>query len=186
MKRIVIAGPECCGKTTLSEALAANMGGVLVQEFARTYLAAIERAYEQDDLLTIAKGQLDAEQTARVKSRLQANTKYSARFKIKSNHKQLIVCDTDLRTLRIWSLEKYDAVHDWIEKTIAETKTDLYLLCKPDMVWEADPQRENPDDRDRLYELYKADLEASGQKFVEVEGTPEKRLLAAMRAVDRL
>ena len=188
MKRIVVIGPESSGKTTIAEHIAAHYGCVLVTEFARDYLDYLQRPYEQEDLLTIAQGQTDAEQSARVKIRLKANSKFSSRFKTKAQPTDLIICDTDLRVIRVWSMWKYNSCEAWIETQIKTIKTDLYLLCKPDIPWMPDPLRENPDPADlqALYELYKADLERDGQKYVEIEGDGKVRLAAAVRAVSRV
>ncbi len=186
MKRIVVIGPESTGKTTLAEYLSKHFNTVLVTEFARDFLTYLDRPYEVEDLLTIAKGQHDQEQTARVKVRLKANSKFSSRFKTKATPNDLVVCDTDLRVIRIWSQRKYGICDPWIEKQIGENKTDLYLLCKPDIPWVPDDLRENPDDLEELYEQYKKDLKADGQKFVEVSGDGKARIDIAIRAVSRI
>ena len=168
MKRVVVIGPESTGKTDLAEALSKHFGTVLVSEFAREFLTYLDRPYEQGDLLTIAKGQSDAEQSARVKLRLKANAKFSSRFKTKAAPADLMICDTDLRVIRIWSLVKYGVCEPWIDLQIAQCKTDLYLLCKPDLPWTPDPLRENEHDLAALYEKYKQDLIADAQQFVEM------------------
>lgn len=61
MKKVVVIGPESTGKSTLSEQLANHYQTVWVPEFARGYLETLGRAYNQDDLLRIAEGQLQLE-----------------------------------------------------------------------------------------------------------------------------
>ena len=55
-KKIVITGPESCGKTTckfLAEIYNCN----IAHEFARKYLKNLNRKYVYEDLLKIGKGQ---------------------------------------------------------------------------------------------------------------------------------
>ena len=186
MKRIVVIGPESTGKTTLAEHLSKHFSTVLVTEFARDFLTYLDRPYEEEDLLTIAKGQQDQEQSARIKVRLKANAKFSSRFKTKATPSDVVICDTDLRVIRIWSQRKYGMCDPWISKQIDENKADLYLLCKPDIPWVADDLRENPNDLEELYQCYKYDLERDGQKFVEISGDGKARIEMAVRAINRV
>lgn len=168
VKKVVLTGPESTGKTTLAQQLAAHFGAHWAPEFAREYLENLNRPYEQNDLLAIAKGQI------RLENRL-----------LKKSEK-LLFCDTDLITVKIWSEFKYGACHPWVLKTIAERQYDLYLLCVPDFPWQPDPQRESPFDRDRLFRMYKENLLASGKQFVEISGAGKERFDFAARQIQRL
>jgi NadR type nicotinamide-nucleotide adenylyltransferase len=186
MKKIVLIGPESTGKTTLAAKLAKQLNTVWVPEFSRDFLPTLDRPYEEEDLITIAKGQMDYEQDARMKMRMKQNAKFGIGFKLKQSHGSLMICDTDLRVLRIWSQLKYGQCHPWIQQQIADAETDLYLLCKPDLPWEPDPLRESPDSLQELYEMYKEDLIRDSQPFAEVEGIGEARLRSALRALNDL
>ena len=61
MKKVVITGPECTGKTSLAKALANHYNTRWVPEFARDFLNNLDRPYVEEDLLEIAKGQLNLE-----------------------------------------------------------------------------------------------------------------------------
>ena len=188
MKRIVLTGPESTGKTTLAEQLAKHYSSIHVAEFAREFLNILDRPYEQPDLLSIAKGQIDADRSAQLRLRIKTNAKYSSRFRTKSIAQDILICDTDLRTIRLWSMVKYGSCHDWIEKQLTEATVDLYLLCRPDLEWQPDPLREvqSPEEWKMLYEAYKTDLERDAQPFVEIGGTGRIRFEAAIRAINRL
>jgi nicotinamide riboside kinase len=58
MKKIVVLGPECTGKSTLCEQLATYYKGDWCPEFAREYLKDNGKDYTFQDLLKIAHGQL--------------------------------------------------------------------------------------------------------------------------------
>ena len=62
LKKIVVIGPESTGKSTLCGYLADYYNTLWCPEFAREYLLENGTTYTVDDLIKIAKGQLDAEQ----------------------------------------------------------------------------------------------------------------------------
>ena len=167
MIKIVLTGPESSGKTTLGRQLADHFQTNYVSEYARQYLNGIERDYEKKDLIEIAKKQIESE------SILDPH----------SNH--LLFCDTDLITIKVWSDYKYKETAPWILQQIDRRYYDLYLLCVPDIPWEEDPQRENPDDRDALFEIYKNTLLEYNKNFVEIKGSFEERLNTAIEQVNQ-
>ena len=54
-------------------------------------------------------------------------------------------------------------------------------MCKPDITWQADVQRENPNDRNELFEIHKDELERLGHKYFIIEG--EERLQQAIQKI---
>jgi NadR type nicotinamide-nucleotide adenylyltransferase len=166
-KKIVIIGPESTGKSTLTAALASHFGEPWVPEFAREYLEKLDRPYEYDDLLDIAKGQISLEE------------------KKLGDAKKFLFCDTDLHVLKVWSESKYKRVHPWILDQIKVRKYDFYLLTDIDIPWEADPQREHPEPemREYFYNLYKSLLERNGTPFQVVWGDQETRFSQALKYI---
>jgi hypothetical protein len=61
LKKIVIIGPESTGKSILCQQLADHYGTAWCPEYAREYLLKKGLAYQYEDLLEIAKGQLALE-----------------------------------------------------------------------------------------------------------------------------
>ena len=170
MLRVVVIGPESTGKSTLSEWLAAHYETMWVPEYARQYIEELPRPYEQEDLLEIAKGQLALE---------------AEREKLAN---RLLICDTDLHVIKVWSEHKYGNCDPWILAAIAERRYDLYLLTYIDIPWEDDPQREHPDPEMRQYffNVYKEIVQSSGIPWVEIRGSFEARQEAAVKAIDGL
>jgi nicotinamide riboside kinase len=140
---IVVTGPESSGKTTLVNRLKADYGIPIVPEFARTYLEQKGKDYNFSDLEVIGKCQNIQEQVA--------HSKYP-----------YIICDTDIVTIDIWSMEVFSNSILLPNKNV---ELKHYLLCKPDIPWKHDPLRENPSDRDRLFDVYKKYLEGKGLSF---------------------
>jgi len=147
MLKIIVTGAESSGKTTLCKALSTHFEIPFTEEYAREYLNNLESDYTQSHLLEIAKRQLLSEHNAQI-------------------------LDTDLITIKIWSEYKYGGCDNWILEQIEQQKSErrFYLLCKPDIPWEADKQRENPNDRAELFEIYKTELESLGHTYFVVEG----------------
>lgn len=170
MLKVVVIGPESTGKSTLSGQLAAHYQTMWVPEYARQYLEALSRPYEQSDLLHIAKGQLAQEDQLAA----QAN--------------RLLICDTDLHVIKVWSEHKYGNCDPEILQIIQDRKYDLYLLTYIDIPWEEDPQREHPDPamREYFYNVYRELVMASGVPWVEIRGSLEERIASAIAAVDKL
>jgi len=169
-KKVVVIGPESTGKSTLSEILAARLGTSWVPEYARGYLEVLGRPYNEDDLLIIAKGQINTED------------------ELTQQVKQLLICDTDLNVIKVWSEHSYHRCASWVLEEIAERRYDLYLLTYIDTVWEDDPLREHPDDNMRSYffNQYKDIVMNSGVPWVELSGSIDERLAVALNAIQLL
>ncbi len=166
--KIVITGPESTGKTTLSTALANHFGCQRVEEYARQYIDQLDRPYQATDLLAIARGQLDLEEEA-----------------IKKGG-DLLVCDTDLLTIKIWSEFKYGHCDPWILDQIHQREYDWYFLCGTDVPWTFDPQREHPEQREELFAIYNQELRDFRKGFMELYGNEAKRATKAIEQIDAL
>lgn len=166
--KIVLTGPESTGKSTLAKKLASHYKTVCVPEYARSYIAALKRPYEAEDILKIAKGQLELEDS----------------FLHKTN--QILFCDTALIVPKIWSEVAYGRSPEWIENQIINRSYNLYLLMRPDITWKPDPQREHPYFRNELFEMYKSVLQRLHTPYLIIEGNYEQRFLTARQAIDNL
>ena len=162
MKKVVITGPESSGKSTLCKHLSESLFIPHVREYAREYIAALDRTYDQSDLLHIAKGQLDLEKD------------------ILSQTPSFLICDTDLLTIIIWSEYKYGSCDSDIIRLLNDNLPDLYLLVAPDFPWVEDPQRENPADREELFSIYQKEIEDLEVPYKVISGTESERLEIAM------
>ena len=164
MKKLIITGPEATGKTTLARQLAGELATLWVPEYARTYLEG-RQGYVEADLLEIARGQQKREQAYALEAC------------------GVLVCDTSLEVIYVWSEYRYGRVHPWIVNQLSADPGDLYLLCYPDLPWEPDPLRENPHDRDALFGRYMQLLEHFGLAYSVIKGFGEVRALEAVRTI---
>ena len=94
-----------------------------------------------------------------------------------ANHtNQLLVSDTDLTVVMVWSLYKYNKVHPTIEHLFQSEKFDLLFLCDIDTPWVFDPLREHPNERKEILALYKKILNENNRDFILLSGSIEERL----------
>lgn len=168
MISIAFTGPECSGKTTLAQALSEQVNGVFVPEYVRSFFEDRSTSYNKNDLDIIAKGQLQAIESAK-----------------KENPTTLLV-DTEMLVMKIWSQEKFNRVSEFIQQAYQDQAYDLMVLCKPDIPYEADELRENPSDRDRLYAIYLSELLNANQRFIEVQGSLDQRIQQVMKEFQKL
>ncbi|WP_114790217.1 AAA family ATPase [Niabella yanshanensis] len=184
IKKIVIIGPESTGKSTLCEQLAAHYNSVWCPEYAREYLLQNGTNYTFDDLATIAKGQvaLEDEYVERVRSQKLSNIRHPA-----SKFQPLFI-DTDMYVMKVWCEFVFGQCHRFILDEIVARKYDLYLLCNTDLPWTRDELREYPDleTRETLFKMYKDLLVNQSTPWVEIKGSNDDRLKAAIDATEKL
>jgi nicotinamide riboside kinase len=179
MNRVVVTGPESTGKTTLAYQLAEHFKVPCVSEAARLHLAAQENPhYEYKDLSVIAYKQLVIE-----------NVSWEFETTDELAKIPFIVCDTDLITIKIWSNEVFGKCDPMtlqnIDNQALKYEEELCFLCSPEgVIWEDDPQRENPHDRDRLFEIYEKELNFYKKNYKILRGPQEERLAVACLEIE--
>lgn len=192
IKKIVVIGPESTGKSTLCEKLAAHYNTLWVPEYAREYLEKHGTDYTYEDLLAIAKGQIELEE--RISSKLKVQ---SSKFKVQNpirnsqptiNHQRStsLFIDTDMHVMKVWAEYVFNNCHNWILNRIAERKYDLYLLCDVDLPWIEDKLREYPDEgiRKKLFYFYKESMASQSTPWHIISGTYKQRLQQAIDVIN--
>lgn len=169
MRTIVVIGPESTGKSTLCSQLAEYYKTCWCPEFAREYLLERGTNYNFDDLLNIARGQLELEDS------MLSQAKNGFYF-----------IDTDMYVMKVWCEVAFEQCHTWILKQIASRQYDFYFLCDVDLPWKKDELREYPDlqFRKKLFDMYKDILINQKTKWSVVSGTDVQRLQTAIGIID--
>jgi nicotinamide riboside kinase len=126
----------------------------MVPELSREFLESGNTVNNKNDILGLAKKQIDAEnkmgQTAKG---------------------DRLICDTDLLVLYIWCLEKFPPLPAALNALVKHHRYNFTLLCSPDLAWVHDPWRENPSDRERLFFQYKTMLDKLDVPYAIINGT---------------
>ena len=165
--KIGIVGPESTGKTTLAQALAEQLHGTCVPEFARSYVGSLQRPYTYEDVCLIAE-----------QNRREATTARGLTF-----------FDTELIITKVWLDEVYHKRPEWITEPVPQTcQMSGYLLLSPDLAAVPDPLRENLEQsaRERLFQKYLHEIELTGKPYAVICGLGDERLRAALSAVEEL
>lgn len=166
--RIAITGVESTGKSTLTEALSAQLDGVAVHECARYDAEVIGGKVTLATLERLAREQAQACEDAVIQAM--------------ANGSACVISDTDALVLKLWGEQAYDQRPVGLERL--ERWSDLTLLCAPTIPWEADSLRSMPGLEDRLA-LHASFLDAVNTlpaHAVIDATTHEKRLDQAVRA----
>ena len=172
MKRVVVTGSECTGKTTLAGDLARQFGTVCVAEYAREYLdrkvATTGLPLDERDVEPIARGQIAAEDRGAATA------------------KGLLVLDTDLVSTTVYARHYYGACPAWIDQAARDRRGDLYLLCDIDVPWVADSVRDRPHHREHIHALFVEAINTLGAPYVLIRGSWAARLTTAVAAVSEV
>ena len=181
IKKIVVLGPESTGKSTLCAALAAHYQTIWTPEYARAFLSKNGTKYTYDDLLTIAKGQIQKEEEALAS--LNKNTVDQPTPKISNK----LILDTDMYVMKVWCEYVFNNCHHYILEQINQRSYDLYLLCDIDLPWAADEMREYPDagPRIELFTIYRELLINQNTPWGIVSGTGKERTENAIQLIDQ-
>lgn len=165
--RIVITGAESCGKSTLTEQLSQWLNLPFAAEYARVYLEQNGPDYDLDQLVHLSQLHRHYQQA-------------------EVGDAPLGIFDTDLINYKIWTEVVFGHCPAVIREAMAEESCHRYLLCQPDIPWQPDPLRHNPNDREMLYQRHLSEIEQLKRRYEIVEGTGESRLINALAAFKRL
>jgi len=170
MKRIVLTGAECTGKTSLAAALSAYYGEPWTAEFVRQYVDTLDRELTREDLEPIARGQLALEDHGMEEA------------------DRLILHDTNLLSSILYANHYFGEQLDWVNEQFLSRDYALYLLCSPEGIdWRADPgQRESAAARAELHTKFKESLDRLELPYIELTGDKEARFGEAAVMIDRL
>lgn len=170
MKRIVLTGAECTGKSTLAQALSCHYREPWTTEFVRGYVDQLDRELIQADLEEIFRGQIASEDAGWAKS------------------KHFVIHDTNLLSSIIYANHYFETTCDWVNEVFLKRNYTLYLLCSPNGIrWEDDPgQRDSPSAREELNSMFKESLEKFKLPYFELSGDPPLRLGEAIRVIDKM
>lgn len=168
--KVAIIGPESSGKSTLARYLANRYGGILVPEYARTFVEQLmierqtddwTRVLTYDDLCSLAKHQIE-ELTSLNSVALNRPQAAQQQAPLALNDDTVVFFDTELIVTKVWFDYAFGSVPEWLNEAISRYPMDVYLLTYPDLPWVPDPARSNGSDAIRLelFRRYEAEIQA--------------------------
>jgi len=170
--KVVFFGPESTGKSMLCERLAAHYKTTYVPEFSRIYAEAQAQKHQplsKADVLPIAIGQMALENEKLKKA------------------KNLLICDTDLLETKVYSEYYYDGFcPPLVKKQALLNSYALYFLTYIDTTWEADGIRDQPNNRQDLFDRFERELRTHHKTYVTLKGDFETKLQTCITHVDEL
>jgi nicotinamide riboside kinase len=165
--RVVITGPECTGKSTLSAQLALHYNTVFIPEYAREYVENLNRPYTYNDIVKIAEEQVREE------------------IEFAGKARNILFYDTYLIITKVWFDVVFKRKPEWIDEILGRKQIHLFLLCN--IPWYPDKVRENGGVmREKLFQTYRQEIERYGFPYKIINGKGEKRLQNAISAVSLL
>ena len=137
--------------------------------------------YSFDDLLTIAKGQIDLEEA--ISDELSTMSSENQAYSIVARP---LFIDTDMYVMKVWCEYVFNKCHSWILNQVAERHYDGYLLCNTDLPWVKDNLREYPDveTRNKLYLIYKEILNNQPVPWADISGNYDERFEKAVAFIN--
>lgn len=165
-KKVLIAGSESCGKTTLTKALAklycTSWSEEVGRYYAQKYLGGDETIFTNADFARIARQQLEQDYEA-----------------LRTCNK-ICFFDTDATITQYYSILYMGYRNPEVEACVDPKKFDVVFLLKPDVSWVDDGQRLNGDQkrREMLHQRLKHMYIERGfeDKIIEIGGSYHDRL----------
>ena len=166
--KVAVVGPESTGKSTMAKYLAKALGTVCVPEYARYYCKNLNNQYTLQDEVNMYYGQVALEEALTA-----------------SASNGLLVCDTTILTVKIWSDHLFGHTPKEVTEEIKSRKYDLYLLMDIDLPWEDDPLRDFPTERAHFMQVWKDELHAIQAHYEIISGLDEARLQNGLNTVKK-
>lgn len=166
LRRVVVTGSECTGKTTLARDLAARGGALWVPEQSREFAAGLGRPLTYEDVGAIASAQIAAEDAIVADAACRGD--------------RVVFLDTDLISTVVYGRHYYGACPSWIEAEARVRLGDLYLLADIDVPWMPDGVRDRPEARQQVHDEFRATLAGFGARVCGVRGLGGDRMACAV------
>lgn len=162
VQRVCLLGGESSGKTTLAQALAQHLDTAWVPEYGRQRWEEQGGVLAYDDLLQIARTQLEHEQ---------ALSRHAHRW---------LICDTSPLTTLLYCRDLFGHADPELER-LAAHRYDHVFLCAPDFPFVQDGTRRDETFRQRQHDWYLRELVARGMPYTVLKGDPLQRSATALR-----
>ncbi len=173
--RIVVVGAESTGTTTLTQALANRLRVPWVPEIGREYTYSMQSFFPEH----VAGFQWTDDDFYRI-GRLQQQ--YEREVAAASDG--VIVCDTNAWATTLWQRRYLGYTTDEMKAIAANCRADLYILTGDEIPFVQDGIRDGEHIRHDMHQWFSTELSAMSTPMIEVRGSIEERIMAAMPMVE--
>lgn len=175
--RIVVVGAESTGTTTLTQALANRLRVPWVPEIGREYTYSMQSFFPEH----VAGFQWTDDDFYRI-GRLQQQ--YEREVAAASDG--VIVCDTNAWATTLWQQRYLGYTTDEMKAIAANCRADLYILTGDEIPFVQDGIRDGEHIRHDMHQWFSTELSAMATPMIEVRGSIEERIMAAMPMVEHV
>ncbi|HRW18217.1 MAG TPA: AAA family ATPase [Dermatophilaceae bacterium] len=173
VRRVVVTGAESTGTTTLAADLAEALGTIWVPEFGRTWTelrpGGIHAPWHPAEFDLVAACQARDEDAA-----------------ARHTPVPVLVCDTDVLTTTVWHERYVGTPSPTVAALAAARVPDLYLLTGDEIPFVDDGMRDGEAIRPWMQGRFRQVLAGQPAPWVELRGSREQRLAAAVEQVRAL
>lgn len=162
--RLALLGGESSGKTTLAQALAAQLQTDWVPEYGRELWERLRHTLDVGELLHVARHQVELEDAAAAR------------------HGGWIVCDTTPLTTLQYCLHDHGRAPPEL-LALARRPYDLTVVCQPDFDFVQDGCRRDDGFRAAQHAWTLAQLQAQGVPYLAVGGPVPERVAQVLQAL---
>lgn len=166
IKKICFYGPESTGKSTLAKQMSEIFKTEWVPEVSREMVAT--NNFTIDDIIRIGYAQVER-----------------TLLKTKTANK-ILFCDSDLITTQIYCRHYLNVVPPVLYELERQITYDLYFLFDIDVPWVPDGLRDLGEKRDKMFEVFKMELDKRNIHYILVKGGWREREAIIRREVDKL
>ncbi len=170
---ICILGAESTGKTTLAQSLASHFACPWVPEYLRQFCDEHARTPAREEQALLIRRQREGELAALAQA--------------KQQRASFVFCDTAPLLTAIYSDYIFGDRSLHGQARALHLNYSLTLLLAPDLEWIADGlQRDGEHVRAPVNRLIEQELTALALPFVQIGGTGDRRVAAALQAIEQL
>lgn len=173
VRRVCVLGAESTGTSTLAQALAEHYGTVRVPEYGRQFC--------EERLSSGVPLDWRAEHFVEIAREQQALEDRAAR-----DCGAVLICDTDALATSVWHERYLGTTSPEVAELAAARSYSLYILTSDDIPFVQDGTRDGEHVRGWMTERFRDVLAARSDPWIEVAGSHECRLRAAVRAIDEI
>ncbi|MCE7862788.1 MAG: ATPase [Bacteroidetes bacterium CHB5] len=166
VKKICFYGSESTGKSFMAQKMAKRYHTEFVPEVARELITSND--FTEADIIKIGYAQIE-----RINEKLKTANK-------------ILFCDTDTITTQIYSRHYLHTVPAVLFELEKQVRYDQYFLFDIDVPWVADHMRDLGNEREKMFQVFKNELDHRAISYRLVTGNYQQREILISKCIDEI